>query len=109
MLGLEQKTVDFIGVEKQKINFFPAIRNYAYVSPVIVTLQIEESHTSSFQALFNKYWPIETNPNMSVDEKTPYIIEWMQAEMKAMRECGKNRQLLFASLESGVWSLESAQ
>jgi len=31
-----------------------------------------------FQALAirDKYYPIETDPSMSIEEKTPYMVEW---------------------------------
>jgi len=52
------------------------------------------------KGLFVKYWPIETDPHMSVEEKTPHIFEWMSSEMRTMKEAGLTEEKLAVMLKS---------
>lgn len=61
---------------------------------------IEKSFASKMNELFNKYWPIETDPNMTVMEKTPHIQKWILSEIALMVECELTKNKLEMMLES---------
>lgn len=61
---------------------------------------VEPKLAQHMKALFQKYWPIETNTKLSIEEKTPFIEEWMSEEMKAMKECGLTESMLETMLDS---------
>merc|ERR1712142_694115 len=61
---------------------------------------IEKHLSDAMKALFLKYWPIETDPNMSVEDKTPFIVEWISSEMRVMREAGLTKDKLALMMET---------
>lgn len=68
---------------------------------VIKRSELIDKHCSdNMKALFLKYWPIETDPHMSVEEKTPFIVEWLGLEMKAMKEAGLTERKLALMMET---------
>ena len=68
---------------------FSIVFTYSFVA------EETKNYNPLFQALFVKYWPIETDPVMSVEEKTPYIVEWFHSEMRLMKECGERKSKRF--------------
>jgi len=61
---------------------------------------IDRRCAEMMKALFVKFWPIETDPHMSVEEKTPHISEWMSSEMRVMKEAGLTQDKLASMLKS---------
>lgn len=42
--------------------------------------------------LFEKYYPIEIDPHMSVEEKIPFMIQWYDGAHKLMQDSNLNKQ-----------------
>eukprot|EP00639_Heterosigma_akashiwo_P005900 CAMPEP_0194563678 /NCGR_PEP_ID=MMETSP0292-20121207/3639_1 /TAXON_ID=39354 /ORGANISM="Heterosigma akashiwo, Strain CCMP2393" /LENGTH=306 /DNA_ID=CAMNT_0039412659 /DNA_START=120 /DNA_END=1036 /DNA_ORIENTATION=- len=53
----------------------------------------EEYHRTA-RALFDRYYPVETNPSMSQAEKVPAMVEWWEADHAALVEHGLTRDVL---------------
>jgi len=49
---------------------------------------VDEVFRKSMQDLFHKYWPIETDPDMTMEKKTPFIEEWIAEELKLLKAVG---------------------
>lgn len=52
--------------------------------------------------LFSKYHPIEIDPRLTIEQKTPLIVEWWMAVFDLMKECGYSRQKLEQIIASGT-------
>ena len=51
-------------------------------------------YTSRSGALKQKYLPIEHNPEMSVEEKLPHIVEWYEKTNELLQICGLKKSMI---------------
>lgn len=61
------------------------IRNENYLTP---------DYAPRAHALFDKYRPIELDPNLSLEEKSKAMHEWWSEHFKLLAECGLTKQTL---------------
>ncbi len=73
-------------VEGQKASTVIAqIRQGKYLTP---------DYSEKAHALYDKYHPIEINPNLSKEEKSIKMVEWWTKHFKLLVECGLNKDVM---------------
>jgi len=55
---------------------------------------LSTEYTNAAYALHAKYYPIETNPNMSIEEKKPLMEEWWGTHIKTIAANGMNKKIV---------------
>jgi len=55
---------------------------------------LPSDYTSRSGALKQKYLPIEHNPDMSVEEKLPHIVEWYEKTNELLQICGLKKNMI---------------
>ena len=49
---------------------------------------LPKAYTDQTNALRAKYLPIEQDPDLSIEEKIPYMVEWYTCANKLLQACG---------------------
>ncbi|MEA3229832.1 MAG: haloacid dehalogenase-like hydrolase [archaeon] len=55
---------------------------------------LASDYSSRAHALFDKYYPIETDPKLGREEKIPKMHEWWERQFKLLVECGLDKDVM---------------